>query len=588
MKRILFTCVLLCLTGIFKRTLAQAPVITGDAKDTIVCQGNDIAFVINASNNPTQYEWQLSGLYTTNFRDILSNNTIFSGLNTNTLVVHTASVSLGYIVRCIASNPDGSSAPSPTYKIRIAQPHPGFPINNTGFFPGTVCQGSTNNYFQSGMNYDIDSVLWSYSGTGASIHRNYANIHSVNDSSIAIDFSSNATPGILSAIDSNACGIYTSVAAPITINPPPAAVGGAVGYGPICTTLYYYPVPGLTEAQSACAPISALTPTGTNPANGYIKSCVEMDSTVQSFSGVPYVQRHYSIEPQTIDGSTSTATITLYFTQADFDDYNLARGSNPALPTGPTDATGISNLHITQFHGTGTNPGTYVGGSGDIDPDDNNIVWNTSASRWEVTFNITGFSGFFVSGGSLVPLPLTLVSFTGQSVTGGNLLKWTTSSEENTHSFEIERNSSGNDYQSLAALPAAGNSHQELNYSYTDPSSGITASRNAYRLKMTDIDGKFTYSKTVVIQSPLTTLTIRAVPNPFYQPLSLTVSSPEPASAVVTVTDISGKLLWQQPISLNKGDNSLDPGKVAALPKGMYILSITTDRQKQTVKLIRK
>src|SRR5882757_2884577 len=301
MKRILFTYVLSCLTGAFGVVMGQVPVITGDAKDTIVCQGGDVTFTINASNSPTRYEWQYSYLdYISWYNiggDIISSWGIFSGANTTSLIVHTANFPWGasYILRCIASNANGSSAPSAIYKIRIAQPHPGFTIGGSYYFPGIVCLGSTNNYFSTGMNYDIDSVIWSYSGTGASIHRNYATIHTVQDSSIAIDFSSSATPGILSAIDSNACGIYTSVAKPIAIGPPPSTVGGAVGYGTICTTSYSSAFVGSsTTARSACAPISTLIASGANPVYGNIKSCVEMDATVQSFSGIPYVQRHYS------------------------------------------------------------------------------------------------------------------------------------------------------------------------------------------------------------------------------------------------------------------------------------------------------
>lgn len=48
-----------------------------------------------------------------------------------------------------------------------------------------------------------------------------------------------------------------------------------------------------------------------------------------------------------------------------------------------------------------------------IDPDDNNIVWNADDIRWEISFDVTGFSGFFVhatkNGGAL---PIGLLSFT--------------------------------------------------------------------------------------------------------------------------------------------------------------------------------
>ena len=54
----------------------------------------------------------------------------------------------------------------------------------------------------------------------------------------------------------------------------------------------------------------------------------------------------------------------------------------------------MSVLH--QYHGTGTVPGTYSGGTTLIDPNDANIIWNATTSRWEITFTVSGFSGFYL------------------------------------------------------------------------------------------------------------------------------------------------------------------------------------------------
>jgi hypothetical protein len=228
-------------------------------------------------------------------------------------------------------------------------------------------------------------------------------------------------------------------------------------------------------------------------------------------------------------------------------------------------------------------PGTYVGGSGDIDPDDNNIVWNASASRWEVTFNITGFSGFFVSGSPIVPLPLTLTSFTGEQTTAGNQLHWTTTMEENTASFTIQKQTSSA-FADIAQLPAAGNSHQLIQYSYTDAEKGDAR----YRLKMTDIDGKFTYSRTIALAGNPTGLSIRILPNPASQPQSLTIGSSFTTSAVLTFTDMGGRRLQEKHLTLQKGDNSIDPSILAGLPQGIYLVGIATGQQQQTVKFIKE
>jgi hypothetical protein len=201
-----------------------------------------------------------------------------------------------------------------------------------------------------------------------------------------------------------------------------------------------------------------------------------------------------------------------------------------------------------------------------------------------VTFDITGFSGFFVSGGSIVPLPLTLASFTGKETKAGNLLSWSTSLEEHTGFFAIQREeTAGAGFRDLAKVPAAGNSHQLLQYSYVDAAGGDAL----YRLKMVDIDGKFTYSKIVVLGAAVEGLSIRVLPNPAHQPLTLMVGSPVVAGAMLMVTDISGKKLLEKRLTLQKGNNVLDPGILAGLPQGMYLIGVATDKQQQTIKFVK-
>ena len=578
MKRILFLLVLLCFLGICGIVKGQVPVITGQPSGTVVCAGSDATLTVNASNNPISYTWQTN--YNGYTWTTLTDDAAHSGTNTANLTIHTGALSTNeYIYRCIANNADGSSDPSNEVYV-TTYPHAPNAPSRFALQKTSICTGTNDVYFAVGSVGWATDYTWTYSGSNVII------VHKSGDTAVKVNFGTTATSGTLGIAAVNVCGTSPFITVPVTVNSLQSTPAASPGNGPICTS-YTVATDGTTYSDPAtCSPISAISPSGVNPVTGIIQSCVTVDASVQSYGGIPYVQRHYNLEPVT-NPTTSTATVTLYFTQSDFDAYNLARGTNPALPATSTDAAGIANLRVTQFHGTGTDPGTYVGGSGDIDPDDNNIVWNAGASRWEVTFNITGFSGFFVSGGSLAPLPLTLVSFTGQAVTGGNLLSWITSSEENTRDFEVQRDG-GNGFQPLAVIPAAGNSHSNLNYSYTDPLSNNAGATNTYRLKMADLDGKFTYSKVVVLQSPLSALSIRILPNPFHQPLSLTVSSPQTANGVITVTDLSGKLLIKQNASLQKGENNLDAGKIANLPKGMYFLSITTAGQKQTVKFVKE
>jgi hypothetical protein len=105
---------------------------------------------------------------------------------------------------------------------------------------------------------------------------------------------------------------------------------------------------------------------------------------------------------------------------------------------------------------------------------------------------------------------------------------------------------------------------------------------------MVDLDGQSTYSKTVVLQhSTDNTSTIRLSPNPYHNNGALSITATTAGTAILTVTDISGKQLTQQRVSLSKGNNSITTKDIDRLPAGSYLLSLITNGQRQTVKLVK-
>jgi len=105
---------------------------------------------------------------------------------------------------------------------------------------------------------------------------------------------------------------------------------------------------------------------------------------------------------------------------------------------------------------------------------------------------------------------------------------------------------------------------------------------------MADLDGHYTYSGIVTLQSAADGLSIRVSPNPFHQPLVLVVSVPQAGNGNLFLTDVAGNKIGEQAVSLQKGETSLDPVILADLPQGVYFLSILTNQGKQTIKLIKE
>ena len=116
-------------------------------------------------------------------------------------------------------------------------------------------------------------------------------------------------------------------------------------------------------------------------------------------------------------------------------------------------------------------------------------------------------------GGLCYVLPVKLLSFTGACDKQNVVLKWSTATETNNLYYSIQRSRDGINWQVIGTIDDAGNSSVLQNYSFTDKEADNVASY--YRLKQTDIDGKFKYFKIVVVKNcreDLTELTI--YPNP--------------------------------------------------------------------------
>jgi len=361
------------------------------------------------------------------------------------------------------------------------------------------------------------------------------------------------------------------------------ALPGATGAHTIYT--------GINGAMAPnCRIFCRIEPKGASPVNGNINLKLTLDAAVQTYNGKPYVTRHYDITPVT-NPSTATAKITLFFTQVDFNIYNAFAGVTVKLPTGPADVAGISHLHISQFHGTSASsqPGTYTGTTQFIDPADADIIWNATTSRWEVSFNVTGFSGFFVHSSSAA-LPLTLIRFAATRSNGYNLLQWTTASELNTAAFEIQRSENAVGFSAIGNLQAAGSSSTEQQYQYTDKApQAISAPFVWYRLKMIDKDNRYSYSNIVKISASIPgELVVRVAPNPFRQNIFVELVSPQQEEAELTLSDISGKKMLTRKALLIRGDNQLQLNAANLFSHTVYILRVTTKNSTRITRLLKE
>jgi hypothetical protein len=95
-------------------------------------------------------------------------------------------------------------------------------------------------------------------------------------------------------------------------------------------------------------------------------------------------------------------------------------------------------------------------------------------------------------------LPIELVSFNGTKKNGDNFLYWVTASEKDNDYFTLECTIDGEIWFDITNIKAAGNSQQELSYSYIHKTYDRSVT-NYYRLSQTDFNGVRTYFNDVAI-----------------------------------------------------------------------------------------
>ena len=191
------------------------------------------------------------------------------------------------------------------------------------------------------------------------------------------------------------------------------------------------------------------------------------------------------------------------------------------------------------------------------------------------------------------PLPVRLTAFDAKRVGTDALVTWETASELNSRGYEVQVSTTGKEFRTLASVAsAAPNTNRTTQYRYIDKEANKSGTRY-YRLRQIDLDGKEAFFNPVAVSftGKATETALVAYPNPINgnEQLHLTFQSANAGKGQISITDMTGRMVRQQPIDVTAGTSDLTVEKLDDLKMGMYLVRLTLPSgQVQNLKVVKQ
>lgn len=207
--------------------------------------------------------------------------------------------------------------------------------------------------------------------------------------------------------------------------------------------------------------------------------------------------------------------------------------------------------------------------------------------------DVIGMASQFSSGGSLsngyqiLPryyatdfppagsIPVELISFSANVVSGNVVLSWKTATETNNLGFAVQRSYDGQSFFDIGFVNGSGTTTREKTYAFVDGVLGA-AQKLYYRLRQIDYNGAAVYTSIIQVDitKPITFNLAQNYPNPFNPSTTINFTLPVDAKVIVKVFDILGKEVFQVVNDNLKAGNHLYPVSFRKAASGVYIYTI--------------
>lgn len=200
--------------------------------------------------------------------------------------------------------------------------------------------------------------------------------------------------------------------------------------------------------------------------------------------------------------------------------------------------------------------------------------------------NATGPGSTSEFGGTSIAanLPVHFVSFTGRIRDGKAFLSWVTAEEQNNDHFEIQRSTTGGSFTTIGRVNPKSGIRNEYEFVDNTPAAGT----NYYRLKQVDLDGRFMYSKILILRSDLDKFVVKTGPNPFSANINIYYQLEKEEAILVRMYDQGGRIVKQYTTRGGAGVNTYTINDLNSLPRGNYTLELSGDTVKYRQQVVKQ
>ena len=178
-------------------------------------------------------------------------------------------------------------------------------------------------------------------------------------------------------------------------------------------------------------------------------------------------------------------------------------------------------------------------------------------------------------------LPVDLLDLSAYEANEKTVLKWTTSSEKDLNFFDIESSNDGMRFEKIGTAKAVGNSSNTNSYSFTD--NATFNNIKYYRLKQVDVNGKYSYSKTVSIHQNSNSEEIGIFPNPVADILILQAKGITKKSLDIELINMNGQIVKRQQFLQGSTICYIETNSLA---NGTYFVAVSDGITKKTYKVV--